>query len=86
MIKQYVIPQLQQDGILDTIINHQEGAPPHWTIIAREQLNHIFNDRRCGRDGPIPWPPNNPDLIPPDLFCMGLRHVDSVRTKTIESG
>jgi len=26
MIKQYVVPQLQQDGILDTIIDQQDGA------------------------------------------------------------
>ena len=44
---------------------------PHWAIIVREQLNHIFNDRWCGRDGPIPWPPNSPDLAPPDFFVWG---------------
>ena len=68
MIEQYVVPQLQQDRILDTIIYQQDGAPPHWAIIVRKQLNHIFNDRWCGRDGPIPWPPNIPDLTPPDFL------------------
>jgi hypothetical protein len=24
--------------------------------------------RWCGRDGPIPWPANSPDLTPPDFF------------------
>jgi hypothetical protein len=68
MIEQYMVPQLQQNGILDTIIYQQDGAPPHWTIIVREQLNHIFNDRWCDRNGPIPWPPNSPDLTPPDFL------------------
>ena len=54
MIEQYVVPQLLQDGTLDTIIYQQDGAPPHWAIIVREQLNHIFNDRWWCRDGPIP--------------------------------
>ena len=49
MIEQYVVPQLQQDGILDTIIYQL-----HWAIIVREKLNNIFNDRWCSRDGPIP--------------------------------
>jgi len=72
MIEQYVVPQLQQDGILDTIIYQQDGAPPHWAIIVRKQLNHIFNDRWCGHDGPIPWPPNIPDLTPPDFLCGAM--------------
>ena len=71
MIKQYVVPQLQQDGILDTIIDQQDCAPPHWAIIVREQLNHIFNYRWCGRDGPVPWPPNSPDQTPPDYVLYG---------------
>ena len=71
MIEQYVVPQLQQDGMLDTIIYQQVDAPPHWTIIVREQLNHIFNDRWCGRDGPITWPPNSPDLTASDFFVWG---------------
>jgi hypothetical protein len=41
--------------------------------------------QRCGRDGPIPWPPNSPDLTPSRFFCMELRQVDSVCTKTTES-
>ena len=45
MIEQYVVPQLKQDGTLDTIIYQQDGAPPHWANIVREQFNHIFNDR-----------------------------------------
>ena len=82
MIEQYVVPQLQQDGILDTIIYQQDSAPPHWAILVREQLNYMFNDRWCGRDWPIPWPPNSPDLTTPDYFCMGLRQVQNVHTKT----
>ena len=71
MNKQYVVPQLQQDEILDTIIYQQDGAPPHWTIIVKETLNHIFNDHWCD---------------PSRFFCMGLRQVDSVRKMTTESG
>jgi hypothetical protein len=85
MIEQYVVPQIQQDGILDTIIYQQDGAPSHWAIIVREQLNHILNDRWCGRDGPIPWPPNSPDLTPPDFFVWGYVKT-TVCKKTTESG
>ena len=61
----------QQDGLLDTIIYQQDGTPPHWAIIVRGQLNHIFNDRWCSHDGPIPWPPNSPDLTSPIFFLYG---------------
>ena len=71
MIERYVVPRLQQDGILDIIIYRRDGAPPHWAIIVREQLNHIFNDHWCGHDGPILWSSNSPDLTPPDFFVWG---------------
>ena len=30
MIEQFVISQLQEDGVLDIIIYQQDGTPPHW--------------------------------------------------------
>ena len=62
MIEQYVVPQLQQDGISDTIICQQMAV--YCIIIVREQLNNIFNDRWCGHDEPIP------DITPPDFYFV----------------
>ena len=75
MIEQYVVPQLQQDGILDTIIYQQDGAPSHSVIIVRGQLNHLFNDRWCGHDGPIPWNVRVLHNLPPNTDQITRRHL-----------
>ena len=46
-------------------IFQQDGAPPHWGSHVRRFLDATFPGRWIGRDGPTPWPPRSPDIIPP---------------------
>ena len=34
-------------------------------------LEATFPNRWIGRDGPTPWPPRSPDIIPLDFFLRG---------------
>lgn len=45
-----------------------DGCPAHYSTIAREVLNHYFNDRWIGRGGPVNWPARSPDLSSLDFF------------------
>lgn len=49
----------------------QDGAPPHFTLEAREFLDECFPDRWIGRGGFVPWAPRSPDLNPMDFFFWG---------------
>ena len=49
----------------------QDGASSKWGLIARDFLNETFLIWRIGRDGPIPWPPRSPDIIPFKFFSCG---------------
>jgi hypothetical protein len=71
MLHEFVLPQLTQDGVLDTIIVQHDGAPPHWALIVLEFLDDTCNSHWYGRDGPIPWTANSVDLTPPDFFVWG---------------
>lgn len=46
----------------------QDGAPAHFSTIARTWLNTEFRGRWIGRAGPVLWPPRSPDLTPLDFF------------------
>jgi hypothetical protein len=37
----------------------------------REFLDMLFRGRWIGHDGPIPWPPRPPDIMPLDSFLWG---------------
>ena len=45
-----------------------DGAPPHYSLVARNWLDEKFNGRWIGRRGPIECPARSPDLTPPDFF------------------
>src|SRR6195952_4636657 len=47
----------------------QDGAPGHFSLLARDYLNRVFPDRWIGRGGPQTWPPRSPDMNPLD-FCV----------------
>jgi len=49
----------------------QDGAPPHFSCFVTDVLNERFPDAWSGRGGPIPWPPQSPDLSPLDFFLWG---------------
>ena len=48
-----------------------DGAPPHFSIVARQVLNRDYRNRWIGRSGPVSWPPRSPDLRPLDFFSWG---------------
>lgn len=48
-----------------------DGAPAHFSRIAREYLNERFPERWIGRGGPVPWAPRSPECNPLDFFLWG---------------
>jgi len=48
-----------------------DGAPPHYSRLAREYLHLYFSNRWLGRGGPVAWPPRSPDLTPLDNYIWG---------------
>ena len=76
MLELFLEPQLQQDGILDSVMFQQDGAPPHFAITAGDYLNRTFPGRWIG--SPRMWSSRSPDLTPLDLFHMRLHQVQSV--------
>ncbi|CAH1113987.1 unnamed protein product, partial [Psylliodes chrysocephalus] len=45
-----------------------DGAPVHHAQQVHNFLNHNFENRWIGRDGPVMWPPRYPDLTKVDFF------------------
>ena len=48
-----------------------DGAPPHFSRVAREFLNQHFANEWIGRAGPVAWPARSPDLNPLDFHLWG---------------
>ena len=48
-----------------------DGCPVHYSIVAREVLDHDFNSHRIGGAGPVNWPPRVPNFSSPDFFLWG---------------
>ncbi|ENN73068.1 hypothetical protein YQE_10306, partial [Dendroctonus ponderosae] len=47
----------------------QDGAPLHYVVEARSQLDKIFPNKWIGRGDPVNWPARSPDLTPLDFFA-----------------
>lgn len=71
MLELFFYPQLEEEGIINDIYFQQDGAPAHYSNIARNSLDRVFPNRWIGRGGPIPWAPYSPDLTIPDFFLWG---------------
>ena len=56
MLRDFLEPQLEQDGILDSVVFQQDGAPPHFALAVRAYLNQRFPNRWIGRGSPRTWP------------------------------
>lgn len=68
------LPLLLEDVPLNvrrTMWYQLDGAPPHYSRVARETLNIKFPDRWIGRGGPVIWPARSPDLNPLDFYLWG---------------
>jgi hypothetical protein len=48
-----------------------DGAPPHFSRIARQYRNDHFFGKWIGPNGPQAWPPCSPDLSPIDFYIWG---------------
>lgn len=48
-----------------------DGAPAHFSRLAREHLNRTYQNRWIGRGGPQFWPPRSPDLNSLDFYLWG---------------
>lgn len=68
MLQQFLEPQLLADGILNTVVFQQDGAPCHYARIVQTYLNRRFPNRWIGRGGTRPWAPRSPDLTPLDFL------------------
>jgi hypothetical protein len=52
MLQEFVLPQLTQDGVLNTIIFQHNGAPPHWALIVPESLDDTWTITGAAMMGP----------------------------------
>lgn len=70
----HVLPGLLDDVPLSVRRNmwfQHDGAPAHFGLAVRRDLNRSFPQRWIGRGGPVPWPPRSPDLSSLDFFLWG---------------
>ena len=81
LLEQFLEPQLQQDGILGTVVYQQDGAPSHFALLVREYLNRTFPNRWIVRGSPRLWTARSPDLTPTDCFLWGFVKDKVYRTK-----
>ena len=71
-----------------------DGAPAHFSLLAREYLNRVFADRWIGRGGPQAWPPRSPDMNPLDFCVWGylkslvyttpVENIDHLRNRIVD--
>ncbi|GBN43390.1 hypothetical protein AVEN_138006-1 [Araneus ventricosus] len=72
LLRNQLIPALQQRGCVDSTIFMQDGAPPHIATPVKQLLNlHFGNDRIISRHFLTVWPPRSPDLNPCDFWLWG---------------
>jgi hypothetical protein len=65
MLSKWLVPQLQQVGIKDTVVLQLDGAPLHFVLHVHDYLNEAFPRRWIGggsEASPVPfaWPPKVP--------------------------
>ena len=61
---------------VDIRLRMHDGAPPHFSRVARQFLNRHFANKRIDRGGPIARPARSPDLNPLDFHLWG--HLKSI--------
>ncbi|GBL88979.1 hypothetical protein AVEN_255144-1 [Araneus ventricosus] len=72
LLRNQLIPALQQRGCVDSTIFMQDGAPPHIATPVKQLLNlHFGNDRTISCHFPTAWPPRLPVLNPCDFWLWG---------------
>ena len=58
----------------------QGGAPPYYSLEARQYLDRNMLGRWMGRGGPIDWPARSPDLTPCDYFIWVTSKIQFTET------
>jgi hypothetical protein len=48
-----------------------DGAPAHFSLVARRNLGRKFSGRWKGKGGSIAWPPRSSDLNPLNFYMWG---------------
>lgn len=71
ILEEKVLPFFSQARNRSKLYQH-DGAPPHYSIKARQLLDAHLPKRWIGRRGPIEWPPRSPDLTVCDFFLWGV--------------
>lgn len=67
MLDQFLWPKIHHRGLYF----QQDGAPAHYSQLARDWLDNKLPERWIGRRGPIDWPARSPDLTPCDFYLWG---------------
>lgn len=65
ILNEKVVPYFTQRR---QMLFQQDGAPPHYSIQARQILNGQMANQWIGRRGPIEWPARSPDLSACDYW------------------
>ncbi|GBM75493.1 hypothetical protein AVEN_183809-1 [Araneus ventricosus] len=69
LLRNHLVPAMQQRRCVDSTIFMQDGAPPHIATPVKQLLNlHFGIDRIISRHFPTAWPPRSPDLNPCDFW------------------
>ncbi|GBM30839.1 hypothetical protein AVEN_18696-1 [Araneus ventricosus] len=72
LLRNQLIPALQQRGCVGSTIFMQGGAPPHIATPVKKLFNpHFGIDRNISRHFPTAWQPRSPDMNPCDFWLWG---------------
>lgn len=85
MLRNSIIPVVEEHQNFETMIWQQDGAPPHYGQRVREYLDDTFA-QWMGRRGTIEWPARSPDLTPCDFSLWGIikDHVYAGKPRDVE--
>ncbi|KAG4067602.1 hypothetical protein HA402_005374 [Bradysia odoriphaga] len=86
LLENEIVPAMRQSAAnqnfrWNEVYFQQDGAPPHYSLVVRQYLHSVFNNRWIGRMGPIKWPARSPDLTPLDYFLWGYLKDRVFRTR-----
>jgi hypothetical protein len=91
MLSEWLVPQLQQAGIKDTVVLQLDGAPQHFALHMRDYLKETFPGQWIGRGSeaspnPFASPPISPSLTTSDSALWGFikERVSKMRYRTTE--
>jgi hypothetical protein len=74
MLSKWLVPQLQQAGIKDTVVLQLDGAPPHFALHLRDYLSKTFPELwiERGSEASPTWPLRSPNLTTTDNALWGF--------------